>query len=94
MPQGDEEAGEVEEALKEGDQAVVADLDAAEVLQPGVGAFDFPAFAVSAQLAFVFEGAMTVVAAVGSDQFCAALFQPFAQRITDPNEEGTDGPAS
>jgi hypothetical protein len=71
----------VEEALKNGHQAVVADLDAAEVLQPGVGAFDFPAFAVSAQLAFVFEAAMTVVAAVGSDQFCAALFQPFAQRI-------------
>jgi len=71
----------VEEALKEGNQAVVADLDASEVLQPGVGAFDFPAFAVSAQLAFVFEAAMTVVAAVGSDQLCAALFQPFAQRI-------------
>ena len=45
-----------------------------------VGAFDFPAFAVSAQLASVFEAAMTVVAAVGSDQFCAALFQPLAQR--------------
>ncbi len=81
MPQGDEEAGEVEESLKDSNQAVVADLDASEVLQPGVGAFDFPAFAVSAQLAFVFEAAMTVVAAVGSDQLCAALFQPFAQRI-------------
>jgi len=32
MPQGDEDAGEVEEALKDGNQAVVADLDAAEVL--------------------------------------------------------------
>jgi hypothetical protein len=71
----------VEEALKDGNQVVVADLDASEVLQPGVGAFDFPAFAVSAQLALVFEAAMTVVAAVGSDQLSAALFQPFAQRI-------------
>jgi len=71
----------VEGALKDGNQAVVADLDASEILEPGVGAFDFPAFAVSAQLAFVFEAAMTVVAAVGSDQLCAALFQPFAQRI-------------
>jgi hypothetical protein len=43
MPQGDEEAGELEEALKDGIPTVVADLDAAEVLQPGVGAFDFPA---------------------------------------------------
>jgi len=60
--------------LKDGNQAVVADLDASEILQPGVGAFDFPAFAVSAQLAFVFEAAMTVVAAVGSDQLCAAPF--------------------
>ena len=51
MPQGDEEGGEVEGALKDGNQAVVADLDASEILQPGVGAFDFPAFAVSAQLA-------------------------------------------
>jgi hypothetical protein len=71
----------VEEALKDGNQVVVADLDASEVLQPGVGAFDFPAFAVSAQLALVFEAAMTVVAAVGSDQLCAALFQPSAQPI-------------
>jgi hypothetical protein len=71
----------VEEALKDGNQALVADLDAAEVLQPGVGAFDFPGFAVSSQLAFVFEAAMTVVAAVGSDQLAAALFPFSAQRI-------------
>jgi hypothetical protein len=32
MPQGDEDAGEVEGALKDGNQAVVANLDAAEVL--------------------------------------------------------------
>jgi hypothetical protein len=32
MPQSDEEAGEVEEALKDSENAVVADLDAAEVL--------------------------------------------------------------
>jgi len=36
MPQGDEEAGEVEEALKHREDAVVADLDAAEVLQPAL----------------------------------------------------------
>ena len=61
MPQGDEEGGEVEGALKDGNQAVVADLDASEILEPGVGAFDFPAFAVSAQLAFVFEAAIVPI---------------------------------
>jgi hypothetical protein len=50
MPQRDEEASEVEESLKYVKAAVVADLDAAEILQPGVGALDFPALAVSAQL--------------------------------------------
>jgi hypothetical protein len=44
-------------------------MNATEVLQPGVGAFDFPAFAIAAQLTVVFKTAMTVVAAVGSDQF-------------------------
>jgi hypothetical protein len=90
MPQGDEEAGKVEEALRDGNQAVVADLDAAEVLQPGVGAFDFPAFAESAQLAFVFETAKTVVAAVGSDQpssFCLPLDK------TQKRPGGVGGPA-
>ena len=71
----------MKEALKDGEDTVIADLDAAEVLQPGVGAFDFPAFAVAAQFAFVFKAAMLVVAAVGSDQFCAASLQPLPQRI-------------
>lgn len=61
MPQGNEETGEVEEALKDGEDAVVADLDAAEALQPSIGAFDFPAFTVAAQLAFIFKAAMAVV---------------------------------
>ena len=61
MPQGDEEASEVKEALKDGEDAVVAHLDAAEVLQPCVSTFDFPAFAVAAQLAFVFEAAVAAV---------------------------------
>ena len=48
----------MEESLKDGKDAVIAHLDAAEVLQPGVGALDFPALAVSAQLAFVLEAAV------------------------------------
>jgi len=70
----------VEESLKDGEDAVVADLDAAEVLQPSIGTLDFPALAVAAELSFIFKSAMAVVAAVGSDQFCAAPFQPRAQR--------------
>jgi hypothetical protein len=67
MPQGDEEASEVEESLKYVKDAAVADLDAAEVLQPGVGALDFPALAVSAQLAFILETAVADVLSVGND---------------------------
>ncbi len=81
MPQGDEDAGVVEEALKESKEAVVADLDAAEVLQPSVGAFDFPALAVAAELSFIFKSAMAVVAAVGDDQLGATLFHSLAQWV-------------
>jgi hypothetical protein len=50
MPQGDHQASAMKEALKYGKDAVVTHLDAPEVLQPGVGALDFPSFAVAAQL--------------------------------------------
>src|ERR1035441_2847363 len=81
MPQGDEETGAVEESLKDGEDAVVADLDAAKVLQPCVGSFNFPALAVAAELSLIFKSATAVVAAVRSDQFCAAPLQPRAQRV-------------
>jgi hypothetical protein len=42
-----------EKALEHGKNVVIADLDAAEVLEPSVGGFDFPAFAMAPQLAFV-----------------------------------------
>lgn len=71
----------MEKALKDSEDTVVADLDTAEVLQPSVGALDFPAFAVAAQLAFVFKTAMAVVAAIRGNQLGAASFQPFAQWV-------------
>ena len=71
----------MEESLKDSEDAVVADLDAAEVLQPCVGSFDFPSLAVAAKLSFIFKSTMAVVAAVRSDQLCAAPFQPRAQRV-------------
>ena len=54
--------------MKYGKHAFVAHLDAAEVLQPGVGAFDFPALAVSVQLAFVLEATVADVLSVGNNQ--------------------------
>ena len=81
MPQGNEEAGAVEEGLKDGNQAVVADLDAAEVLQPGIGAFDFAASSIAPQLAFIFEVATPDMAARGSDQLCSSAMQPGAQSV-------------
>src|ERR1700738_4244890 len=81
MPQGDEEAGEMEEAPKDREDAVVSDLDAAKVLQPGIGALDFPASPVASQLAFVFEAAVANVAAIRSNQFRPALHHSLSKRI-------------
>jgi len=55
----------MEESLKHGEDAVVAHLDASEVLQPGVGALDFPALSVTAQLAFVLESAIVDILSIG-----------------------------
>ena len=71
----------MEEALKHGEDAVVADLDAAEVLQPGVGALDFPALAVATQLAFVLESAVADVLSIGDNQLRPALFESSSQGI-------------
>ncbi len=43
MPQDDEDTSGVNESLEHGEDAVVAYLNAAEVLRPRVGALDFPA---------------------------------------------------
>jgi hypothetical protein len=67
MPQDDEERSEVDEPLKDGKDTVVAHLNAPEVLQPSVGAFDFPAFAIATQLAFVLESAIAGVLSIGDN---------------------------
>ena len=71
----------MEEALKHCEDAVVSDLDAAEVLQPGVGTLDFPALAITAKLAFVLESAIADVLSVGDNQLRPALFEPCSQSI-------------
>ena len=63
----------MEESLKHCGDAVVAHLDAAEVLQPGVGALDFPALAAAAQLSFVLESAVADVLAIGDNQLRPTL---------------------
>ena len=54
---------------------------AAELTEPGVGAFDDPTPLVAAQLATVFIAPVPAVLSVGDDQFDAALLQPLAQRV-------------
>jgi len=71
----------MEEALKDREDAVVSDLDAAKVLQPGIRALDFPASPIASQLAFVLEAAVANVAAIRSNQFRPALHHPLAKRI-------------
>jgi len=54
---------------------LVVDPDAAEALQPGVGAFDFPAAVVASELAPIFIASLVAIVA-GHDQIGAALFRP------------------
>jgi hypothetical protein len=71
----------MEKAPKHGKNAVEAHLDAAEVLQPGVGALDFPALAVSPQFAFILETAVADVFPVRNDQLGLPLVEANPQGI-------------
>lgn len=71
----------MKEALKESKDAVVSDLDTAEVLQPGVGAFDFPSLAIASQLPFVFKTPVADVLSIGSDQLRSTLLELSAQWV-------------
>jgi hypothetical protein len=67
--------------LIDSENAVVPHLHPAEVLQPGDGALDFPAAAITAQLAFVLIAPQNAVGSVRHDQFDASSFQPPAHGI-------------
>ena len=71
----------MEESLKQCEDAVVTHLDATKVLQPGVGALDFPALAVAAQLSFVLESAVADVLSIGDNQLRPTLFESSSQGI-------------
>ncbi len=81
MPQGDDQASAMKKALKHRKNAVISDLDATEILQPGVGAFDFPTFPVASQLAFILKAPVADVLAVGDDQLRSTLMKSFAQGV-------------
>jgi len=71
----------MKKALKHGKNAVVTHLDATEILQPGVGAFDFPSFPIASQLAFVLKTPVANVLSVGDNQLCSPLVEARAQGI-------------
>src|ERR1035441_6550633 len=92
MPQRDEDASKMKGSLEYGEDAVVAHLEAAEILQPGVGALDFPALAVASQLTFVLKATLANVLSVGNDQLRTLSFQSPAQRIGVIAPVGNDAP--
>src|ERR1019366_9263881 len=92
MPQRDEDASKMKGSLEYGEDAVVAHLEAAEILQPGVGALDFPALAVASQLTFVLKATLANVLSVGNDQLRTLSFQSPAQRIGVIAPIGNDAP--
>jgi hypothetical protein len=71
----------MKKAVKHGEDAVISDLDAAEILQPGVGAFDFSTFPIASQLAFVLKAPVADVFAVGDNQLRFTLMKSLAQGV-------------
>ncbi len=67
------------EALIHSKYAVVAHLHAAEILQPGDGALDFPATPITAQLSSILVAAQNAVTPIGNNKLDASPFQ--ASRI-------------
>ena len=63
------------------ERAVVAHDQAPEVSQPCVGAFHDPSPPIAPQCASVLRRGPNTILLVRTDQFDAALPQPFAQRI-------------
>ena len=71
----------MKKALKHRKNAVISDLDAAEILQPGVGALDFPTLPVASQLAFILEAPVADVLSVGDDQLRSTPIKSRAQGV-------------
>lgn len=63
----------MEEGSVEGEHVVVMDQYPAELAEPGVGAFDFPASFVASQFPPILVSFFLVVLSVGRDQLDASL---------------------
>lgn len=73
----------MKEALKVGQEMLLANLNATGVLQPSVGALDFRTFAFASQTARVSKIAVWAVVAVASVQLRLVLIRLFAQSTGD-----------
>ena len=70
------------EALIHSKYAVVAHLHAPKILQPGDGAFDFPATPIAAQLASILVTAQNAVTPIGDNQLDTSPFQASPHGVT------------
>jgi hypothetical protein len=71
----------MEEGTVNGEQMFVTDQYAAELTEPGIGAFDLPASFVASQFPAILVFPFLVVLPIGCDQFNTPLFPSFAQRV-------------
>lgn len=71
----------MEESQVNGEQMLVTDQYAAELTEPGVGAFDLPASFVASQFAAIFVSPLRIVFSVGCDQLDASPFSSLPQRV-------------
>ena len=74
------QAGQLNEAEEVFDMVLPSGNEATEVMHPGEESFHLPAPAIAAQWASVLRLSLSI-ASVRADQFDAAPFEAFAQRI-------------
>jgi len=72
----------MKESFIDGDRAIVADDQSAEVAEPGESAFHLPAMPVATQRSTILGARLVAIPAVRCYQFDPACRQPLAQRIT------------
>lgn len=94
-PQGNAEAGDIEEGIEGGEQMLMMAQQAAELTEPGIGSLHDPAAFVSPHPSSIVITLCLVVFAAGLDQFDGPLFQPPPQRIgTVPTPTAHRSPGS
>src|SRR5579864_7452096 len=71
----------MKESFINGDRAIVANNQPAEVAEPGQGAFHFPATSVSTQRSAILRARLAAIPAVRCYQFDSTCRQPPSQRI-------------